>query len=129
MSGIVSGITGAAPIWNDIMSHLIIGTPAESTLKPDSVIGKIVCATSGLLPPPDGTADRCPTRYEYFIKGTEPKQIDPGRQKVFIDKATNDLPAKGKTDNLEERSEVIVTDPTGDRYCFTCPHPSPTPKP
>lgn len=129
MSGIVSGITGAAPIWNDIMSHLVIGTRAESTIKPDSVIGKIVCATSGLLPPADGTADRCPTRYEYFIKGTEPKQTDPGRQKVLIDKDTNDLPAKGKTDNLEERSEVIVTDPTGDRYCFTCPHPSPTPKP
>jgi len=23
MSGLVSGITGAAPIWNDIMSHLL----------------------------------------------------------------------------------------------------------
>lgn len=128
MNGLVSGITGAAPIWNKIMSHLIEKTPPHWPPKPDNVVGKMICSTSGLLPPPDGTPDKCPERFEYFIKGTEPKTIDPGRQKVFIDKSTGDLPVKGKTDNLEERNEIVVTDPTGDRYCLTCPHPTEPPK-
>lgn len=129
MGALVSGITGAAPIWNTIMAHLFEKMPDETQPKPDNVIGKIVCATSGLLPPPDGTPDRCPTRYEYFIKGTEPTKVDPGKQNVSIDKATSDLAKDGQKDNVEERSQIVVTDATGDRYCIDCPHPSPSPAP
>lgn len=128
MSGVVSGVTGAAPIWHDIMLQLIKDKPKEFQQKPDDVIGKIICSTSGLLPPAEGTPDRCPTRYEYFLKGTEPKQVDPGRQSVLIDKGTNDLAKPGQTDNVEQRNEIIVTDPTGDKYCLTCPHPEPEKK-
>ncbi len=127
MSGLVSGITGAAPIWHKIMTHLLQNKPVGMPPKPENVIGKIVCSTSGLLPKEEGDPDRCPTRYEYFIKGTEPTKTDPGRQKVFIDKATNDLAKPGQTDNIEERNELVVTDPLGDRYCLTCPHPQPQP--
>ncbi len=123
MRGIVSGITGAAPIWHKIMEKLVTNKGPEWPQKPDNVVGKIVCATSGLIPPPEGTADRCPTRFEYFVKGFEPNKVDPGRQPVLIDKATNDLAKTGQTDNTEMRNEVVVTDPTGDRYCATCPHP------
>lgn len=123
MNGIVSGITGAAPIWHKIMEHVLEGKPPEWPQRPDNIVGKMVCATSGLLPPPDGTPDACPTRFEYFIAGKEPKTVDPGRQKIFVDKTTGDLPQKGHTDNLELKDEVVITDPTGDRYCLTCPHP------
>jgi membrane carboxypeptidase/penicillin-binding protein PbpC len=129
MSNIVSGVTGAAPIWNKVMRNLLEEKPAQWPKKPYDVVGKHVCSTSGLNPPADGTADRCPTRFEYFIRGFEPKQVDPGRQKVFIDKATNNLAKEGQTDNVEERMEVIVTDPLKNRYCATCPQPTPTPKP
>ncbi len=132
MSGLVSGVTGAAPIWNKVMSYLVKNNIPEAPQRPDSIVGKIVCSTSGLLPPPDGTADRCPTRFEYFIKGTEPTKVDPGKQKVLIDKSTNDIAAKGKTDNVETRDEIVVNDIVGDNYCLTCPHPellSPTPTP
>ncbi len=124
MGNLTSGITGAAPIWHTIMAKLLENQKPVWPHKPDDVVGKIICATSGLLPPPDGTADRCPTRYEYFIKGTEPKTVEGGKQKVFIDKTTNDPAAPGKTDNVEERDEIVVTDPTGDKYCLTCPHPN-----
>jgi 1A family penicillin-binding protein len=127
MSNIVSGVTGAAPIWHKVMERLIKIKPPAWPKRPYDVIGKTVCATSGLLPNSGDGA--CPTRFEYFIKGTEPKQIDPGRQKVFIDKTTNDLAKEGQTDNVEERMEVVVTDPLKNRYCLTCPHPSPTPNP
>jgi penicillin-binding protein 1C len=129
MNNLVSGVTGAAPIWNKVMRHLLEKNPAKWPNRPYDVIGKYICSTSGLLPPPAGTPDSCPTRFEYFVKGTEPKQVDPGRQKVFIDKGTNDLAKEGQVDNVEERMEVIVTDPLKNRYCLTCPHPTPTPKP
>lgn len=128
MNGLASGITGAAPIWNKIMTQLVSNTPAEQMRQPTNVIGKTICSTSGLYPPP---ADKgsCPTRFEYFIKGTEPKKSDPGLQKVFIDKTTQDLAKPGQTENVEERDMIIVTDPLNNRYCVTCAHPSPTPSP
>lgn len=128
MGGLSSGITGAAPIWHKIMERLLKDKTPQWPTKPETVVGKTVCATSGLLPPPDGTPDRCPVRFEYFIKGHEPIQVDKGRQKVFVDKTTHDLPKPGQTDNLEEKEELVVTDPTGDRYCLTCPHPEPEKK-
>jgi hypothetical protein len=89
-----------------------------------------VCSTSGLIPPAEGTPDRCPTRFEYFIKGNLPKN-DPGRTSVLIDKATGDIAKEGQVDNTEPQSKLVVTDPTGDKYCLDCPHPelSPTPSP
>lgn len=125
MSGLVSGVTGAAPIWHKVMQHLLEDKPAQMPQKPDTVIGKTICSTSGLLPPADGSPDACPTRFEYFIKGAEPTRVDPGRQKVLIDKATNDLAKPGQTDNVEERSELVITDPLGDIYCLSCSHPQP----
>jgi penicillin-binding protein 1C len=129
MSGLVSGITGAAPIWNDIMSHLLKDKTPEPMSRPPSVIQKSICSDTGALPPPPGSGASCPTRFEYFIKGTEPTMGEPSAQNVMVDKNTQDLPAKGQTDNLESKSEVVYTDPTGDRYCLTCPHPTPTPTP
>ena len=133
MSGLVSGITGAAPIWNDIMSHLLKDKTPEPMSRPSSVIQKSICSDTGLLPPPPGSGTSCPTRFEYFIRGTEPTMGVPSAQNVMVDKTTQDLPAKGQTDNLESKSEVVYTDPTGDRFCLTCSHPSflpsPTPTP
>ncbi|RJQ38400.1 penicillin-binding protein [Candidatus Microgenomates bacterium] len=123
MGGLVSGITGAAPIWHKLMANLLKDKKPEWPQKPDDVIGMSVCNASGLLPAKDNP---CPTRFEYFLIGTQPKTIDPGKQKVWIDKTTNDLAKPGQTDNVEEKEEVIITDPTGDRYCLTCPHPQPT---
>jgi len=125
MTRLASGVTGAAPIWHDIMSHILKDKPSESLQRPSSVIQKRICNLSGLLPPPDG----CETRFEYFIKGTEPTRFQEGKRKVFIDKTTNDLAKPGQTDNVEEKDETVITDATGDQYCVTCPHPEPSPTP
>ena len=127
MSSIVSGITGAAPIWNDIMSQLLKGKPEEPQSRPTTVVQKQVCSDTGLLASLGEPA--CPTRLEYFLKGTEPNQGLPPATNTWVDKTTQDLPAKGQTTNLDLKSEVIYTDPSGDRYCITCPHPTPTPTP
>ena len=133
MSGVVSGVTGAAPIWNDIMSYLLKGKTPEGLSRPADVIQKQVCSDTGTLPPPAGSGASCPTKLEYFIRGSEPKNQPPGTSQVWIDKNTQDLAKKGQTDNLELKDAVVFTDPTGDQYCLTCPHPtpeaSPTPTP
>jgi penicillin-binding protein 1C len=128
MSGLVSGITGAAPIWNDIMSYLLKGRTPEAISRPPSVIQKQVCSDVGFFPSLAAGAS-CPTRFEYFIKGTESSTGKLSSEDVAVDKTTQDLPAKGQTDNLETKNETIYTDPTGDRYCISCPHPTPTPAP
>ncbi len=51
---LASGITGAAPIWNKIMTMLLEGKPDEKPQPPTDVISK-----------------PCLGRTEYFIKGTE----------------------------------------------------------
>jgi len=127
MGNLASGITGAAPIWNKIMTNLLKDKPQEPLVRPVNVIQKRICSTSGLLPPPDGSPNGCPTRFEYFIKGREPTKVDQATQKAWIDTTTNDLAKKGETDNVEERDVVLVTDPTGDSYCLSCPHSESTP--
>ena len=129
MSGLVSGITGAAPIWNDIMSYLLKGKSPEPLSRPLSVIQKSVCSDTGFFPSMAQGATSCPTRFEYFIKGSEAARGSLTSGDTMVDKNTQDLPAKGQTDNLESKTETVYTDPTGDRYCITCPHPSPTPTP
>ena len=50
MSGLVSGITGAAPIWNDIMSHLLKGKIPEPMSRPPGIVQKAFCSDTGLTP-------------------------------------------------------------------------------
>jgi membrane carboxypeptidase/penicillin-binding protein PbpC len=127
MAGIASGITGAAPIWHIIMDHL---TQDQATIswpnQPSDVVRQAICSPSGLLPSSGGG---CSIRNEYFLKGTVPKQVDPGMQKTWVDKTTQDLPKSGQTDNLELKDEEIITDPLNNHYCITCQHPTPTPTP
>lgn len=129
MSNIASGITGAAPIWHDIMSYLLQNKISHPFSRPPSVIQKRVCSLSGLIPPPDGTPNRCETRFEYFIKGTEPNIADPGIQTITVDKSTQDLAKPGQTDNVEQKPGIVVKDVTGEDYCITCPHANSTPTP
>ena len=64
---IASGVTGASPIWNRLMSFVLKGKPDEQPQKPDNVNAMMIDAVGGGLP-----VDGQPTRSEYFIKGTEP---------------------------------------------------------
>jgi len=129
MSNIASGITGAAPIWHDIMTYLLKDKTPHPFSRPPGVIQKKICSLSGLVPPPDGTPNRCDTRFEYFISGTEPIKVDDSTQTVSIDKSTQDLAKPGQTNNVEQKPEVVIKDATGENYCVTCPHAYATPTP
>jgi len=65
----------------------------------------------------------CPTRFEYFIKGTVPTERENLHQPVLIDKSTGDMAPIGKTDNVEMQDHQILKDPVS-TYCLDCPHPA-----
>ena len=67
MSRIASGITGAAPIWNKIMSAVLNGNPSVDWKAPDGVSKINICTLTGTLP-----CDSCPTRQEWFMDDNKP---------------------------------------------------------
>jgi len=81
----VTGLTGAAPIWNEVMRGLLQGHPDQPFIRPDGLTQMEVCDLSGLLP----TSACQHTRTEWFIAGTEPTQTDTSYQQVWIDTLTN----------------------------------------
>ncbi len=81
MNKIASGITGAAPIWNRIMSFVLKGKPDEPPQKPDNVLAIQIDAFAGGLP-----QSGQPTRTEYFIQGTQPTGLSPIYQKIKLSK-------------------------------------------
>ncbi|HLO87452.1 MAG TPA: penicillin-binding protein 1C, partial [Nostocaceae cyanobacterium] len=58
----VSGVTGAAPLWNRIMLHLHEHKTPANFPSPPNLVKLLICANSGLKPTPD-----CPSIVqEYF---------------------------------------------------------------
>lgn len=130
MSGIASGVTGASPIWHNIMAHLLEGKKPEIPQKPPNVYGKYACSTTGRIAPTGEPQQRCSSRFEYFIRGTENKSTTTiVRQKVFVDKTTGEQAPAGKTENVEEREEDVIIDATGNKFCLSCARPQPSTAP
>lgn len=123
---LVSGITGAAPIWHKLMVRALQGAPDIWPKQPDGIVGAQICTITGLLPPnPDPNAgDKgCATRFEYFIKGTVPAERENLKQSVLIDKSTGDLAEPGKTDNVEMQDHQVIRDAIS-MWCLDCQHPA-----
>jgi membrane carboxypeptidase/penicillin-binding protein PbpC len=80
----VTGVSGAAPIWNEFMRDVLLGQPELEFTRPEGLVQQEVCALSGLLPTP-----ACPLRrMEWFIEGTVPTQPDNLYQTFAIDRET-----------------------------------------
>ncbi len=67
MSYISSGITGAAPIFNRIMTNLLKDKKSVSWEKPNGLVKISICSLTGTLP-----CTGCPTISEYFLEETKP---------------------------------------------------------
>ncbi|GIW62682.1 MAG: hypothetical protein KatS3mg090_0508 [Patescibacteria group bacterium] len=105
---IASGITGASPIWNKIMTYALNNGYQDGIAeKPDNVTAVEIDAYLGGLPHPDH-----PKRVEYFIKGTEPKTISPFYKKLKISKTTGKLANEDeiRTGNYEEKDYIVITE-------------------
>lgn len=119
---LVSGVTGAAPIWNKLMKKMVEGKPDMWPSQPDGIVGAQICSISGLLPPnPEGDDKGCATRFEYFREGTVPEEKEQLRQSVRIDTSTGDIASPGQTENVEMQDHDVLRDPVS-TYCLDCPH-------
>lgn len=68
MSRIASGITGASPIWNSIMTKVLEDKPHQTFPVPPSIIKANICPLTSSL-----SCKTCPNpKIEYFAKGTQP---------------------------------------------------------
>ena len=100
----VSGLSGAAPIWHQFIREALTGISEEWFVLPDGLTQIEVCTLSGLLP-----SHECPfTKYEWFIKGTEPKEIDGIFHEIFVDTRTGQL-AMGTTQE-NYLTQILVLD-------------------
>ncbi|MGI5827696.1 MAG: transglycosylase domain-containing protein [Patescibacteria group bacterium] len=118
---VVSGVTGAAPIWNSVMSYVLDGREDVIPPKPENVIGTSVCAYQQTNPENPQT---CEGRFEYFIKGTETNQLHGyiAKKNTWIDKETGRPPLPGKVDNLELQERLMASDAFTADYCVDCSH-------
>lgn len=129
MSGAVSGVSGASPIWNTIIKFALDKAEQGAfnkedeghgwPLEPDSVRGVNVCAQSGNLP---GEGEACEKRFEYFLEDKIGAGIQFGIQAMMIDKETQ-APAKDDVpdDRKEAQERPFMVDPLGTLVCLNCP--------
>ena len=131
MAGAVSGVSGASPIWNKVMKALL--DKAEKgeydkneeghawPLQPEGVIGKTICAVTGLLPSGDQGNPGCSTRFEYFLKEYLPQKAEGERADIAIFRDTGQLANKDALpEQIEMQNHAVYRDPLGTLYCLDC---------
>ncbi len=118
MGSVVSGTTGAAPIWNKIMTVLLKDQPVKKATIPTNVVGKYVCNLTGELVPEEG----CESHYEYFKNEFVPSQRISTKRSVLIDKDSGRIvmPEDNKP-NTEWQEHQVVRDAAGEWVCLDCP--------
>lgn len=145
MGAVASGVTGASPIWNKIISFALskidLEKYAEKTgksladlrdskippyehwpIKPEGVVGTNVCSLSGKIPPDGG----CTTRFEYFLKESLPQEVENLAYPVTINKDTSEIIQPGETmpANTETQDHQAYLDPLNTLMCLDCPNSS-----
>jgi penicillin-binding protein 1C len=68
MSRVASGVTGASPIFNKIMSTLLANEPVSEWLVPAGIEKLAICSYTGTLP-----CNGCPLKTEWFLEEFKPK--------------------------------------------------------
>jgi len=86
MNYLVSGISGAAPIWRRIILKGLKSRPRKEFIVPSEVVKAEVDSVSGYR-----SHDSFPARMEYFLKGTEPAGRDPIHVKLKLCPGQNKL--------------------------------------
>ncbi len=118
---LASGITGAAPIWNKVMKKVLENQPDLFPKKPDKVVGKQVCWDSGNLAGKgeDGN-ENCQSRFEYFIKGADPKGVEVKKETIPVSRDTGKL-TKADDPAAEMKEKMVIKDKWSS-YCVDCSH-------
>lgn len=131
MSGAVSGVSGASPIWNKIMEKVLekskegFYSEDEKDIdawpkQPQGVVGANICTDSGNLPSDPGNPG-CTTRFEYFLKDRVGASVETGRRDIEVFRDTGQL---ANADALPEQKTIqnhpFLLDPLGTLVCLDC---------
>jgi membrane peptidoglycan carboxypeptidase len=131
MSYYVSGVSGAAYIWHDLMSFILRDQPDTVQAKPPGLTGTNICSNSGLYPV-DGQP--CQNKFELFWQAKLPDGYTATRKGIWVNKDTGipvffnlepDAPPPS-TDNLELREHTVISDDFTKDFCLDCPWPQET---
>ncbi|MDP2671403.1 MAG: PBP1A family penicillin-binding protein [bacterium] len=127
---LASGITGASPMWHDIMAKVLDSNPlkrntTETFTRPAGVVTAKVDALSGMKPGPYTTQ----TRSEVFTKWQVPTQEDDMHLKIRICKPSGLLasPACEAAGQAQNKLYTVLYDPytklfkPGYKKCSPCP--------
>jgi 1A family penicillin-binding protein len=100
MSHIASGVTGASPIWNRIMTALLTLNPHPAFAAPPGLAKVVICPLTGTL-----TCPACPNpTAEYYLPGTEPKSACSDDQ---IQRLLNPTPVPTEAVSGGERDQIL----------------------
>ncbi len=104
----VSGITGAAPIWHDIMEGALANVPAKDFVPPAGVVGVEICALGGHVPSPN-----CPSkRIEFFKADQLPLPPDENVERAVAAGDPNLVNAPQPTANPNPQSlDILISEP------------------
>ncbi|MFH2019288.1 MAG: transglycosylase domain-containing protein [bacterium] len=119
MSYVASGITGASPIWQDLMKFALRDlTPTDLYKPPTGIEGASVCSDSGVFLSAEFP---CSTRYEYFLDKTTPTTPTVEQREIWINRDTHHPPLKPEEfDNVELQTHLLAKDPFSGDYCLDC---------
>ncbi|MBG1270446.1 penicillin-binding protein 1C [Nostoc sp. WHI] len=106
----VSGVTGAAPLWNRIMLHLHEHQEPADFPSPEGLVQLPVCAISGLRPTPDCTS----VVQEYFYP--EDKSNYEGENQFNLPSEYNEWLAKQQQSNFTSNNLRILSPHQGDLF-------------
>jgi penicillin-binding protein 1C len=121
MGGVVSGTTGAAPIWNKVMTKILDGKTVKKQTMPAGVVNMTVCNLTGKLPPDGG----CESHVELFKKEYVPTERIALKQSILINKDTGRMVLEGENiPNAEWQEHTVVKDAANVTVCLDCSPPT-----
>jgi penicillin-binding protein 1C len=102
-----SGITGAGPIYHDVMLAASRGSRPSLPARPSGMESAVICRLSGKL-----ATEQCPeTLTEYFAPGTKPAEADDMYRSVLLDRRNGLLAGSGCDVSVTTRQVFAVFPP------------------
>ena len=90
-------------------------------VRPQDVVGTQVCWDSGdVMSKKEDGSESCQARFEYFIKGTEPKESHISKMPVPVGPDDKMVPADFPGAEMKEKT--VIRDPLNTYYCVDCNH-------
>ena len=100
----VSGISGAAPIWHDVMERALEGQPAKEFARPAGIIEAEICTDGGRQPSPNCPPDH--RRKEIFKSDQGPQPPDEAVERQVQSGNPNAPPPPPAT-----QGEIVISQP------------------